>query len=479
MADQKRNRLEYFSEGDLAGIDAASRRVLAEIGVRLEDEDLTSRLLDKGCTNKDGRIQFPARVIDQALAGLKKEIVFQGRDGRRLHIGDGNVATHTGGSIPYVYDLEDGKKRDAGLADLEDMLRLMNRLDNLSMCGAVVMPQESPPAISEIIQMATVFRLGLKPASGTAVSSSAQARYIVEMYKALSGAVEDLEEYPLLNVGISPESPLYFPQGITDIMKALVGAGIPTLALVAPIVGFTAPMTLAGGLTQMNACILAYTAISREIRAETPVIYGARLAVANMRTAHSVWGVPEVGILGACSVQLARYYGFPSDVYGYSSTSCAHDPQLGAETAVNGLLPLLAGADILSGFGSFGSGYMSSFEDLVIDNEIFAMHLRADRGVAVDEEHLAFQVIADAMNGKDYFLQKHTLDHLRSGELYQPKIGLYGLVKQWEDEGSRDMTELAREEARCLIAEHEDQPLPEEVEAELARIIKAAKKELL
>jgi trimethylamine--corrinoid protein Co-methyltransferase len=198
-----------------------------------------------------------------------------------------------------------------------------------------------------------------------------------------------------------------------------------------------------------------------------------------MRTASSVWGVPEVGIIGACSVQLARHYGLPSDVYGYSSTSCTHDTQLGAETSVNGLLPLLAGANIISGFGMFGSGFMSSFEDLVFDNELFAMHLRVGQGLKVDADHLAVDVIAKAMNGQEYFLQEHTLKHLRTGELYQPKVGLYGLCKQWEDEGAPDMAEKARERVKSLLASHEDVPLPDEVAREFKRIIKAAEKELI
>jgi trimethylamine--corrinoid protein Co-methyltransferase len=282
-----------------------------------------------------------------------------------------------------------------------------------------------------------------------------------------------------MSIGISPESPLYFPKDIVGVMRALISVGIPTISLVAPILGFTAPMTISGGLTQMNACLLAYAVISQEINPSTPVIYGARLAVANMRTASSVWGVPEVGIIGACSVQLARHYGLPSDVYGYSSSSCVHDTQLGAETSVNGLLPLLAGANIISGFGSFGSAFMSSFEDLVFDNEIFAMHLRVAQGVKIDADHLAVDVIAKAMNGKDYFLQKHTIKHLRTGELYQPKVGLYGLFKQWEDEGALDMAERAREEVKSLLASHQDVPLPDEVEREFRRIIKAAEKELV
>ena len=97
----------------------------------------------------------------------------------------------------------------------------------------------------------------------------------------------------------------------------------------------------------------------------------------------------------------------------------------------------------------------------------------------MDDDHLAVDVIAQAMNGKDYFLQPHTLKHLRTGELFRPQVGFYGLVKEWEQEGGRDMTARARERARALLSAHEDTPLPTEVENEFRRILNAAEKELV
>jgi trimethylamine:corrinoid methyltransferase-like protein len=58
-------------------------------------------------------------------------------------------------------------------------------------------------------------------------------------------------------------------------------------------------------------------------------------------------------------------------------------------------------------------------------------------------------------------------------------VGLYGLIKQWEDEGALDMAEKAHLEVKSLLASHEDVPLPDAVEREFSRIIKAAEKELM
>ena len=205
MAKLRKNWLSYLTQEEIKQIDAASRRVLAEVGVRIEDQELVSRLLDKGCTNEKGRVQFPSDVVDAALAGVKNEVVLVGRNGERLHLREGYVATHTGGSIPYVYDPVTWEKRDATQKDLVDMLKVMNQLENLSMPGGLVTPMEAPSAISEVRQMEATMRYCLKPISGTAVSSAAQARYVLEMYRVMVGCTDSLDGAPMMSLGISPE----------------------------------------------------------------------------------------------------------------------------------------------------------------------------------------------------------------------------------------------------------------------------------
>ena len=70
MAHVKKNWLNFLSPDDIHQIDQASRRVLIEVGVRLEDEDLKAKLLDQGCGNHNQRVQFTPEIIDQTIAGL-------------------------------------------------------------------------------------------------------------------------------------------------------------------------------------------------------------------------------------------------------------------------------------------------------------------------------------------------------------------------------------------------------------------------
>lgn len=479
MAQIKKNWLQLLSREEIDSIHQASMQVLTEVGVRIEDGDLTGKLMDSGCTQKDNRILFAPELIEKALSGLQKEVIFGSRGGERVHVKDGSVITHTAGSIPFVYDLYSGEKRNATLKDLREMIKLMNTLDHMDMPGALICPDDVPAQMSEIRQIEMLFRHCLKPISGSGISSARQTPYINELYRVFADVVKDEDHYPLMDVGISPESPLYYPQEIVDIMKMFLKENIPTVSLVAPVVGLTAPMTIAGGLTQMNASMLAFAALAHLINPKAPVIYGARLAFANMATGSSIWGLPEIGVAGACSVQLARHYGFPSDVYGLSSTASTYDNQMGYEKAVNGIMPLLSGANILSGFGGFTSGLMASYEQLLIDDETFALMHKAAQGVVISSDRLAVEAIANVMAGGNFVEQEHTMKYLRSGEVFLPRVGATGLLSDYEADGCRDIRARAGEEVRRRLKSYENVPLPPEADREFKSIISAAEAELL
>lgn len=479
MAQVRNNWLRFLSQKETERIHAAALEILGETGVRIESTEMVHRLLDEGCNKNKGRVLFSVDLVEKALAGFEPEIHFSSRTGNAICVKDGNLFTHTGGSIPFVHDLETGKRRTATLADLEDMIRLMNSLENLDMPGGLVLPSDVPPAMAEMRMVEMLLRHSQKPISGIGVSSAAQAPFMKEMYRAAAQTGSQVPGHHLADVGISPESPLYYPEEIIRIMEIFISEGIPVCPLVAPIVGVTAPMTIAGGLAQMHASMLAFAVMSHLINPKTPVIYGARLAFANMRTACSIWGLPEVGLAGACSVLLARHCGFLSDVYGLSGSPAAYDNQLGYEKAINGILPVLAGANIVSGFGGFVGGLLASFEQLVIDNECFGAIHKASLGVMVNQDRLAAKSVAAAMDGESFLLQDHTLEYLRKNEVFEPKLGFSGLLNDWDEMGGKDIRVRAKEEVRRRLAAHRDVPLSPETEKEFARILKAAEKTLL
>jgi trimethylamine--corrinoid protein Co-methyltransferase len=284
----------------------------------------------------------------------------------------------------------------------------------------------------------------------------------------------------VLSLGISPISPLFLPDDVVGAMMETARLGIALGPLPCPTAGATAPLSMAGALTQQNAEVLASVVLAQLVRPGLPIIYCGRLAMMEPRTGGSVWGGLELGLVSAGTVQVAHYYGLPVNVYGLSTNAHTLDIQSGYERALNSILPALAGADELSGIGEMGAGVMGSLAQMVCDDEIAASVRRLRRGFVVDEDALAVEVIGEVMNGSRNFLaEQHTVRYLRAGEILLTKLAVRRHWDEWEKAGRAGMAERAQAKAERLLVEHEVPPLTADQERELDELMREAQQSLV
>lgn len=69
------------------------------------------------------------------------------------------------------------------------------------------------------------------------------------------------------------------------------------------------------------------------------------------------------------------------------------DVQIGHEKTLTGLMPVLAGADLVYGLGMIDMGMAISYEQFLMDAEFVRMFKRTERPVETDEDALALEVI--------------------------------------------------------------------------------------
>jgi trimethylamine--corrinoid protein Co-methyltransferase len=141
-----------------------------------------------------------------------------------------------------------------------------------------------------------------------------------------------------------------------------------------------------------------------------------------------------------------------------------------------GLVPALAGANYLSGAGAIERGVTASPEQLVIDNEILGLIFRATRGIKVNSETLAEDVIEKVGPAGHYLGAEHTRKY------YSSEYHIAGLCDRtvradWEKAKSKDMVGRAREKATKILKDHVVEPLDADVEKELQKILDEANKE--
>jgi len=112
-----------------------------------------------------------------------------------------------------------------------------------------------------------------------------------------------------------------------------------------------------------------------------------------------------------------------------------------------------------------------SYEELLMDSEIWNMLCATLCGIVVDDQTLALEAIRQVGPGGHYLSHRHTLKHMR--ELWQPTLMDRRPYSVWEErrDGAR---EWAREKAQRILREHPGRRLEDGLRSELARIIALA-----
>ena len=138
-------------------------------------------------------------------------------------------------------------------------------------------------------------------------------------------------------------------------------------------------------------------------------------------------------------------------------------------------MPALAGANLIYGMGMLESGQTWSHEQLMIDNDIVKMIQHTIQGIDVNDDTMAVDLVKQAHEIKDFLHQKHTIQFMRRQS--KPNLIDRNSRGTWQAKGGKDLTQVAREEARRIITTHQPMPLSDDVKKTLREIVEAARKE--
>ena len=152
------------------------------------------------------------------------------------------------------------------------------------------------------------------------------------------------------------------------------------------------------------------------------------------------------------------------------------DAQSGHEKTITGLLPALAGANVVYGCGMLEMGITFDLAQLVLDNEIAAMILHTLQGVPVNDTTLAVDIIKEMGIGRDYLAHESTFNYMRTQS--QAKLMDRQMRANWEAAGAKDIYARAHEKMLDILKTHEPVPLPDSVRQDLRRIVEEAEKEV-
>jgi trimethylamine--corrinoid protein Co-methyltransferase len=280
------------------------------------------------------------------------------------------------------------------------------------------------------------------------------------------GGKEELRRRPRFFAICSVGSPLQMLQMQAEGLLICADYGQPLAMSPEAIAGATAPVTLAGLLAQQNANILAHITLAQIFRPGTPVLYGTVSTIANMRLGTVALGAVETGLVTAGAAQLARHYGLPCRGVGGTTESKLEDVQAGLERTATLLQAVLAGVDFITCGGTLDSTMLESEPLLVLDDVLCGAALRIARGIEVDDDTLALDVI------EEVGFSGHYLDHEQTAERFREEHFIPDLLPRepfdtWLVGGARSALDHARERVRQILADHRPRELDPSAERDL------------
>ncbi len=471
-------KLKYLSDADIKAIHEMCVRLMADPGVKVPNAAALSLFKDKGAEVDETSqiVRISRGMLEEAVKNAPSQVKLCGRlEENDLTLEDAVTYLGTGGTVLNCLDLETGEKRETTREDVYNFARFTDALENISFFVINVYPNELPLEEVDINRFFHAMRGTSKHVMG-GIYTLEGMRSVVKMAEEIAGGAKQLRERPFISFITCVMSPLLLDNKYTDFLMEAAQLGIPVSIPAEPLAGATGPITLAGTVATNTIETLAGIILAQLVNPGTPVLFGSVATSMDMKTGSYLAGSIESGMINAGLAQMAQFYELPFYATAGMSDSKLPDCQAGYEKASTAMVAALSGANYIhdaAGLLEFCS--TASYEQMVIDNDIIGICLRATRGIEVSEETLAEEVIRNVGPGGNFIAEAHTINHFRT-EFYYPSVADRQSRKKWEKDGSLDARARALISAKELMHDYRPEPLPPKALEKILKDFKGIKK---
>ena len=465
-------KTELLTREQLEILKGGTLRILDEVGVHFPSRRALEIFADHGARVDWEKeiVRIPPDLVKKAMSTAPRSFVLGGREERFDLVLDGSRSyLCTDGTGVHVVDPETRQMRPSRKEDVALMARVCDALPMISFYWPLVSAQDYG-LTAPLHQCHAGLTNTLKHVRGGMAMPPELASYIVEMATVVAGSDEERRRRPPICANICTIAPL--AQDGHGIESALIyaEAGIPTSFMAMPTMGSTAPATPLGALVVGDAEVVSGLVLLQLAYPGAPVLHSILVSLMEPHTGGYISRVPVLWSMMAA--QLAHAWNVPS-LGGARVSGDALDIgwESGSEGGFGSALIPLCGSEITGLLGLLGSAMILYPEQMILDHEICQMAYDVLHGFEFDEADMALDVIADVGPRGHFLKQKHTRKHLRD-------FRLSPLLHQKDSDGSlRDPRQVAIEEFKRLSETHHPRPLPQEVLAEMDRILAAAEHE--
>lgn len=436
--------------------------LLENAGVWIQSQEALEILGSAGCDVRDPQqVKIPRKMVIDAIEKAPEQIEVFDRNGKlAMTLSKGACYYGTGSDCTHHIDLYSGQRRQTKKEDVANLARFCDALPNIDFNMSMGIAHDTPNGTNFVHQYEAMLLNTTKPIIVTGHGKK-DMNAIIDMAAAAIGNRGALKERPCLILYSEPVSPLtHSDMGVT---KCLVCCDndIPFIYIPSITMGGSGPVTIEGTLLQANVECLSGLVIFQNKQPGSKFIYGGDATACDMRQSIFSYGAPELNVLNTALADLAHYYKLPFFCIAGSTDSKVLDAQAGAEYAFSILLATMNGCNLIHDCGYLESGLVSSFESILMSDEIISFIKYLFKPLGFDKESMALNVIKDVGPGGMFLTHSHTMAHFRNS-MWFPRFFDRTRFDKWEQRGSKDIRQKLKEEASRIFAEHQVPELPEE-----------------
>ena len=459
-----------LSDRQIDEILQAAFLILERTGGIVSHPDMLDYLRKAGAEVDGERVYVARHLIQDALAKAPKGLMMYDQAGRpAMHLFGRKSYFGSAPASPQTRDALTGEIHETTLEDVGRGVRVADSLKNIDFVMPFGSAQDCPTKLSEAWEVLATMKNSAKPIVFCPYSLKG-AETVIQMAQKVAGGAAELKRKPFLVIYPEPIAPLTWPGEVLDYMIAAARHSFPQLVTGAQLMSLTAPVTMAGLLAQAAAESFLSTFMIQSVNPGAPVFMASIPCSVNSRNGLVSMAGPEIQLALTAWADLARRVGLAT--WGCAGVSDSHimDAQAGAESSLSLLMQGLAGVNLIHDIGYLGSGMQCSAAMLVFSAEVVGFCRRILKGLTVDDEFLATEIINKVGPGGSFMTTKHTIKHLRS-EVFTNELFTKIAFDQWTKAGAKSSLDIADDAVKTILDTHKPQALSDDLAKELEDFI--------
>lgn len=468
-------RFRMLSDDQLQELFEGVLHVLETTGLEVHHEEARDILGKAGAWVDGLRVRLPSYLVKQSLNRAPRSFTVYARDGNPAHninIGPGRSHFGPGPTCPNFIDVETLERRPYVKSDVPTVAKVVDALKNIDFCESLGTVNDVHHDLGATYEFAGMFPNTSKPIVAWSYDWDDSAD-IHKIAVAEAGGQEAFERRPNYIHYCEPLSPLVSTDEAISKLIFAARHGIPLVFTPCPLAGGTAPITAAGIITQAAAESWMGLVLAQSIRPGLPFIMGGVLSVMDMNAMILSYGAPELSLFMAGLTELAHYAGLPLWQTGGCTDSKSLDEQAAIEGSLSCFFSALTGGDLCHDVGYTESAMTGSVFQLTMMDEAIGYARRITRGIDVNEDTLAVEVINNVGPNGHYLREQHTRRYYKT-EFWYPTVLDRRNYEEWEMMGKQRLSDRVVAKVQDILATHQPSPIKPETEKVIQEVLESA-----